>query len=74
MVLRTIFQHIFYKLFLAIMSLVFAFNPYVGPSTEAPITVSNPDDVKATMALIADPQVSNYLFKRYPIFMDTQNL
>ncbi len=68
MVLRTIFQHIFYKLFLAIMALIFSFTPYEGPSTEAPITVSNPDEVKATMALIADPQVSNYLFDRYPIF------
>ena len=68
MVLRTIFQHIFYKLFLAIMSLVFAINPYVGPSTETPITVSNPDEVKATMAIIADPQVSNYMFGRYPVF------
>lgn len=68
MVLRTIFQHIFYKLFLAIMSLVFAINPYVGPSTETPITVKNPDNVQATMAIIADPQISNYLFARYPIF------
>ena len=50
------------------MSLVFAITPYVGPSTEAPITVSNPDEVQATMALIADPQISNYLFERYPIF------
>lgn len=68
MVLRTIFQHIFYKLFLAIMALVFSFTPYEGPSTETPITVSNPDEVKATIALVADPQVSNYMFDRYPIF------
>lgn len=68
MVLRTIFQHIFYKLFLAIMTIIFSINGYVGPSTETPINVKNPDDVKATMAIIADPQVSNYLFGRYPIF------
>lgn len=68
MVLKTIFQHIFYKLFLAIMTIIFSINGYVGPSTETPITVKNPDDVKATMALIADPQISNYLFGRYPIF------
>lgn len=68
MVLRTIFQHIFYKLFLAIMALVFSINGYVGPSTETPIDVSKPDEVKATFALIADPQVSNYLFGRYPVF------
>ena len=68
MVLRTIFQHIFYKLFLAFMAIIFSFTPYEGPSTEAPITVKNPGDVKATMALIADPQISNYMFGRYPIF------
>ncbi len=68
MVLRTIFQHIFYKLFLAIMALVFSINGYVGPSTETPITVSNPDEVQATMAVIADPQISNYMFGRYPVF------
>ena len=69
MVLRTIFQHIFYKLFLAIMTIIFSFNGYVGPSTETPIETKNPDDVQATMALIADPQISNYMFGRYPVFM-----
>lgn len=68
MVLRTIFQHIFYRLFCSIVALIISVNGYVGPSTETPITVTNPEEVKATFALFADPQISNYLFKRAPIF------
>lgn len=69
MVMKTIFQKFFYGLFGVIMSLVFSLNGgYVGPSTETPITVSNPDEAKAVFAVIADPQVSNYLFDRYPVF------
>ena len=57
-------------MFAGIMSIIMTFNGgYVPPSTEAPIDVKNPGDEKAVMALIADPQVSNYMFERYPVFM-----
>ena len=47
-----------------------AFNGgYVAPSTENPIDVKYPGKEKAVMALVADPQVSNYMFERYPVFM-----
>ena len=41
----------------------------MAPSTDNPIDVKYPGKEKAVMALVADPQVSNYMFKRYPVFM-----
>ncbi len=68
MVLRTIFQKFFYGLFGMIMAVIFTFNGgYVGPSTEDPINVKN-EDANAVFAVFADPQVSNYIFSRYPVF------
>lgn len=69
MVMRTALQKFFYAFFGFIMALIFLFGDgYEGPSTETPITVSNPDEAKAVFAVIADPQVSNYLVDRYPTF------
>ncbi len=69
MVMKTATQKFFYALFGFIISLSFLFgSAYTGPSTETPITVSNPDEAKAVFAVIADPQVSNYLIDRYPTF------
>lgn len=68
MVMRTIFQKFFYWLFGVFMTLVLAFNGgYVAPSTEAPINTSR-DDAQAVFALIADPQISNYMLGRYPVY------
>ncbi len=69
MVMKTATQKFFYALFGFIISLSFLFgSAYTGPSTENAITVSKPKEVKAVFALIADPQVSNYLVDRYPTF------
>lgn len=63
----TLLNKVAVKFFAVIMSVVFMFGGYTAPSTETPIDKSS-DDVQAVFALIADPQVSNYLFNRYPIF------
>lgn len=69
MILKTLMQKFFFAIFNLLISATFLFgNGYEGPSTEAPITVSNPDEAKAVFAIVADPQVSNYLLKRIPAF------
>ncbi len=69
MFLKNIYQRVLFALFGACMSLFFAINgPYVAPSTDTPIDVKHPGKDQAVMALVADPQVSNYMFKRYPVF------
>lgn len=69
MFLKNIYHKILFALFGAFMSLFFAINgPYVAPSTEAPIDASISGKQQAVMALVADPQVSNYMFERYPVF------
>ncbi len=67
MVIRTPFQHISYWIFTSLIALTISIGGYFSPSTETPITVSNPEEVQATMAIIADPQVSNYILKRVPV-------
>lgn len=68
MFLKNVCQKVLFALFGAFMSLFFMINgPYVAPSTENPIDVKYPGEEKAVMTLIADPQVSNYIFKRYPV-------
>jgi hypothetical protein len=70
MFLKNFCQKILFAMFAGIMSIIMTFNGgYVPPSTEAPIDVKYPGDEKAVMALVADPQVSNYMFERYPVFM-----
>lgn len=69
MFLKNIYQKILFALFGAFMSLFFAINgPYVAPSTDTPIDASISGKQQAVMALVADPQVSNYMFERYPVF------
>lgn len=69
MLLKNCYQRILFALFGAFMSLFFMINgPYVAPSTDTPIDVMHPGEQKAVMALVADPQISNYMFKRYPVF------
>lgn len=68
MVMRTVFQKFFYWLFGVFMALVLALNGgYVPPSTETPIDTSK-EDAKAVFAILADPQISNYMLGRYPIY------
>ncbi len=68
MVMRTIFQKIFYCIFGALLALSLSLNGgYTAPSTDDVIDTSK-DDAKAVFAVIADPQISNYLFDRYPIY------
>lgn len=70
MLLHQNFQKILYKLFVAILSVVLTFGGgYIHPSTENPIDVRYPRKEHTVMALIADPQVSNYLLERYPYFV-----
>lgn len=69
MIMKTLTQKLLYAIFCGTMALIFSFNGgYVAPSDENPINVSNPDEAKAVFAVVADPQVSNYLFNRYPVF------
>lgn len=69
MFLKNIYQKILFAMFGAFMSLFFAINgPYVAPSTDTPIDVKHPGKAQAVMAIVADPQVSNYMFERYPVF------
>ncbi len=71
MVLNLI-QKCFYKLFLFILSLVYSISGgVVAPSTEEPIAAINPEQVQLTFATVADPQISNYMYKRYRTFEAT---
>lgn len=70
MLLHCSFQKILYKFFIAVLSLVMTFGSGdIHPSTENPIDVRYPRKEHTVMALIADPQVSNYLLERYPYFV-----
>ena len=63
------FQKVLIALFGMCMSLFFMINgDYVAPSKDTPIDASIKGKERAVMALVADPQVSNYMFERYPIF------
>ncbi len=63
------FQKVLLALFGMCMSLFFMINgDYVAPSKDTPIDVSIKGKERAVMALVADPQVSNYMFERYPVF------
>lgn len=67
MLLKTPFQKICYKLFLALLALVYSFSAYVAPSDAQPIAPLE-DDAAFCFAALADPQVSNYILKRVPVF------
>ncbi len=66
-----IVQQLFFKLFALIMSMVYSFNGgVVAPSTDDIIKAKDPDSVKLSFAIVADPQVSNYMFGRYQSFQE----
>ena len=69
MVIRTPYQYVSYKIFSALIALTLMISGFIAPSEETPINVSNPEEVQATMVLFGDPQVSNYMLKRVPVFM-----
>ncbi|MBR4727819.1 MAG: metallophosphoesterase [Clostridia bacterium] len=69
MLLRTLLQKAAYRIFALILSMIYASSGgAVPPSDAAPIAVSDPESVQMTFLALADPQISNYLYKRYPIF------
>lgn len=67
MLLKTPFQKICYKLFLALIAAVYGVSAYVAPSDAQPIAPQE-DDAAFCFAALADSQVSNYIPKRVPYF------
>ncbi len=64
----TLFSQFFYKLLVIFVSLVYSVTPYVAPSTAEPIEGSAQNGANATVAALADPQLSNYLTERFNRF------
>ncbi len=56
------------KLLALFLAVYYFFTPYAAPSAEQPINTLR-SDVKLTVAAWADPQVSNYILKRHPVFI-----
>lgn len=65
------------KILALCLSVFYAFNPFVGPSTQTPIEIENDNDCRLRFVAWADPQISNYMLKRDPFFtaacQDVQN-
>lgn len=68
MILKTLLQKLYFLIFSLVVSITLLLGGSESPSTDSAITVSNPEEAKAVFALIADPQVSNYLLDRIPVF------
>ena len=67
----TLIQQISFKIFTLIITIMYSLNGgLVAPSTADPIKAKNPDEVELVFAMIADPQVSNYMFDRYQAFQE----
>lgn len=64
----TLFSKAAYKLLAAFISLVFAFTPYAPPSADDAIEGCAGNGANLTFAAWADPQLSNYMAKRYQPF------
>ncbi len=64
----TLFSQFFYKLMVVFVSIVYSFTPYVAPGTADPIEGCAKNGANATVAALADPQISNYLTARYNPF------
>ncbi len=64
-------QQFFFKLFALIISVIYSFNGgVVAPSTADVIKAAKPD-AKLVFAMLADPQISNYMFGRYQAFQES---
>lgn len=61
----TIFSKLAYKLLTMFISLVYAFTPYVAPSTADPIQGNAENGANMTVVAWADTQLSNYMAKRF---------
>lgn len=69
MIMKSLHQKVLYAMFFGIMALVFAFNGgFESPSKADLIEPAKPEEAKAVFAVVADPQISNYMFGRYPVF------
>ncbi len=67
MLLTTAVQQFFFRLFAFIISIIYSTSGgYTAPSTENPINTSR-DGANVVFAALADPQISNYMFGRYPV-------
>lgn len=69
MLLHSVFAKLFYRIFPMFLSLYLSLAGTVpaAPGTEQPITPKQ-DGVCVTFAALADPQISNYMAERYPVF------
>ncbi len=56
--------NIFYKILVAMLSIVVGCGGTVIPSTETPIEATDPESCEMTAVLWADPQISDYILKR----------
>lgn len=64
----TLFANLGYKLLTLFISLVYSFTAYVAPSTADPIQGCKDTGANATVVAWADPQLSNYMAKRFQPF------
>lgn len=64
----TLFSKIACKLLAVFMSIFYSFNPYIAPSTDNTVEASKDTGANLTVAVWADPQISNYLAERMPYF------
>lgn len=72
MLLHTMVQKFFFKLFAFVLSIVCSVSGTLAPpATDNPINAKDPENAKLVFAALADPQISNYLFDRYQVFEAT---
>ena len=64
----TLFSKFACRLLAVFISIVYAFTPYVPPVTSDPIQGCDDNGANLTFAAWADPQISNYMAKRYQYF------
>lgn len=64
----TIFSKLAYKIMTLLIALLYSFNGYIAPAKNDPIQTNAQTGAKLTVAVWADPQVSNYMLKRIPYF------
>lgn len=66
MLLNNFIQKLFFRLFTLIVSALFASGGIVSPAKDSPIIPESSSEM--VFVAFGDPQVSNYMFKRYPAF------
>ena len=64
----SLFGQLGYKLLTLFVSLVYSFTAYVAPATTDPIEGCKDNGANATIVAWADPQISNYMSKRFQPF------